>query len=234
MSRHYLLSILFFLFAACEPLDTGGAEADLAPRHTQPCLAGIDEDGDGSTDYFSLQNPVFRQDLDAEQCRASGGTPFEQRRRGSALSPSTDAAPAATQDYPQGASLPMSIRIAVANAGVHNRHYQNPSYDCDDFANALEVALGNAGYNATFTEICQPGMPDDSWHAVTDVHVDGVTYWIDAQTGKEIKLDQDGNGQVTTSTSGKPCARTSEGTFGIRVWDNLRARINELGSPDLR
>ncbi len=238
------LTIVCLLGSACgDRAEEGNARdsvvtaTDAAAFQGTSCLMGTDEDGDGVTDYFVLSASNFINGLSPTKCFAAGGTVFETRWRDSGLTAAPPAAvsvpPPTTTTYTEGGNIPQSVRQIVAAGGIHNRPYNNPNYDCDDYANDLEILLTNEGYNATYTEICHEGPPE-YWHAITDLHLGGKTYWIDAMTGKQIKLDQNADGEVDSNDAGKPCASDSEGDWGVRVWDNLGDRIVELGSPDVR
>lgn len=198
-------------------------------------MAGDDLDGDGVTDRFSNTRPRFFNAASPAACRAAGGTPFELWANSTSthgLSSATQApAPAATQTYSAGGAPPIGLRQDVINTGIHKRTYVDGLYDCDDFSNDLEDALEDLGYHATYTEICLPGSPA-THHAITDIHLDGQTYWFDAITGVPYVVDANGDGQVVTSTSGSPCAAATEGRLGVRVWENLAARLMELGPVD--
>ena len=208
----------------------------VTPSGNVACLAGTDEDGDGVTDYFTTVRARFMSTTSVTQCLSLGGTPFETWAPGAshALMAATAAAAApapATQNYSAGGDLPPGLARDV-EASRSRRPYEEGLYDCDDFANDLEVALEDLGYEGTYTEICVPTDSKATWHAITDIHFDGQTYWVDGITGKQVNLDADGDGQVTPSTTGSACAGATEGTFGIRVWPDLAARLQELGAVD--
>lgn len=217
------------------------SDSVVAPHLNVSCMMGEDTDGDGIIDQFDLRTATFRDGVEPNHCRTIGGTPVEiRRKRGRGLSIAAGAANAAVPPGPrsgpfnEGGNLPDDVRDVIEEAGVHNNTYVDKTYDCDNFSNDLEVALEDAGYDGTYTEVCLTRSDgSEYWHAVTDVHIEEDTYWIEPQTGKPVKLDQNGDGQVSTSTSGDPCTGRSEGgRVNVRVWDSLGDRIGELGTPD--
>lgn len=232
------LALAILLASSCGSHDVGGElesplTGNLALRRTS-CMLGVDADGDGVTDYYSTAQSALITTTSHDACLAIGGTPMQKprhriRRHRLAQQQSQVAAP--PNNYREGGALPDGLAQDVEDAGIHNNTWETGVYDCDDFADDLEDALEDIGYTGTYTEICLPGHPP-SWHAITDVHIDGITYWVDAVTGVQMVLDANGDGQVNTSTSGQPCDTATEGAWGVRVWNSLEERIAELGSPD--
>lgn len=235
MKKLSLAGVLAFTVSCGAPADTEQQDSELQSRARITCQAGDDLDGDGIVDRFSNIRPRFFSAASPAACRAANGTPFElwansssTRGLAAAQTPSTAAA---TQSYPAGGTPPVGLRQDVINTGIHKKEYVDGLYDCDDFANDLEDALEDLGYHATYTEICIPGSPA-SYHAITDIHLDGQTYWFDAITGVPYQLDAGGDGQVQTSTSGSPCAVATEGRMGVRVWESFADRLTDLGPAD--
>ena len=241
VSRVSLSALCACVVASCGGQDESSqvqAALSVGPVASQtPCLSGVDADNDGVTDYFDLVHSQIFEARSPDACFSAGGTVLEVQRRGRGLrsarsQPVKRAAPRTT-NYRAGGDLPADVDDFVAAANIHNtRRFEQPHSDCDDFANDLEAAFENEGYTGTYTEICKIGDAVRTWHAVTDIHLDGETYWVEPQTGKQIKLDVNGDGTVTTGDAGNPCDTATEGGWGIRVWDNLGERIAELGSPD--
>lgn len=230
----------------------------IGPLPRVACLMPIDEDGDGIGDVFGPNSPIVHNLLPTA-CYGQGGTILKllpggsdrasddtaANGAGAGAGATTDAsadasasastvAPATT-GYREGPHPPpLQLQLDVRATGVHEDaedKYDPPEYDCEDFANDLEEALTDMGYEATYTERCIPGNPA-TWHAITDIHIDGLTYWFEPQTGKPVTMDGNGDGTVQTSTSGSPCDRATEGRFGVRVWGSLEERVQELGLPD--
>ncbi len=230
------------LIAACgQPVQDGAASAEIlarAPVALVPCLPGVDADGDGDTDYFQLANTRPTLVASVPGCFRSGGTPLEYRspsRARRALTLAVPQGPVAlpANPYTEGGDLPSGVGQDVNDTGVPDPEgWREGEHDCDDFASDLERALDDLGYDATYTEICMPGSPKATWHSITDIHLEGTTYWVDGQTGLQVKLDANGDGVVGTSTSGSPCATATEGGWGVRVWPDRAARLRELGAVD--
>lgn len=73
--------------------------------------------------------------------------------------------------------------------------YMATTYDCDDFADDLQMSLQMQGFDSTFTAIWRNnGM---TGHAVTDVHTtSGGIIFVEPQNGMFINLDENMDGMV--------------------------------------
>ncbi len=126
---------------------------------------------------------------------------------------------------------------------IVDREYVPVTYDCEDFADDMEKALEDAGYDATFTCMWKwEPNPDWHWynalwtstgkwtsgHAVADVHSGGKTIWIEPQAGGRvgIDLDKDGDGKVEYST--EKGTDTTDDSWRIEVWPD-RAAAEKAG-----
>lgn len=126
-------------------------------------------------------------------------------------------------------------KVAPGNGGGG---YVPTTHDCDDFADELERALTAKGYDSTFTVFWKLN-PDywwgnapwtDKWikgHAITDVHMDGKTIWIEPQRSSgqgaltRWNMDFDGDGKVEYDT--EPGDEPTDGDYRIEVYDNRAA-----------
>ncbi len=123
---------------------------------------------------------------------------------------------------------------------IKDRTYVRTTYDCDDFADDMEVALTAKGYTATFTvyycwDSIFEGEPD-AWrmpweytpsllrgHAVTDIHHGGRVIWLEPQNGQVgIKLDFDNDGRTEYATNHNSRALT-DGNYRIEVYPSRAA-----------
>jgi hypothetical protein len=137
----------------------------------------------------------------------------------SVIIPEACAAALGEQGYWDGhatAPVPKSVLDAAGSTGIDKKKYTD-TYQCVDFANALEIAMTDMGYHGTCTIIRK--KDGSGAHAVTDIHAGELTYWIEPQSGKEIGLDYDGDGKVSED----------EGNYTVKVYENCKEAGEEEG-----
>lgn len=119
----------------------------------------------------------------------------------------------------------------VVSTGVNNTEYVNRTFDCDDFAEALERNLTALGYNATYTVYWCTRGATRSGHCVTDVHApDGTLVFIEPQTNRIVNLDFDGDGVVETRNHHPAGIMNTDDDCAIEVYEDSAAAA-AAGAP---
>ena len=119
----------------------------------------------------------------------------------------------------------------VISTGVNNTEYVNRTFDCDDFANALERNLTALGYNATYTVYWCTRGATRSGHCVTDVHApDGTLVFIEPQNNRIVNLDFDGDGVVETRNHHPAGIMNTDDDCAIEVYEDVAA-ATAAGAP---
>jgi hypothetical protein len=233
--------------------DVGGAnnEAALVSDDSTDADAGqvrcrVDEDGDGVIRIDEMTSHTLTT---TDECGLLEGFIADLPVRW----PSTfSAAPSGGGNRPTVLTtepLPAWVGKFIRDTGIPKRPYVPTTYDCDDFASDAERALddrapGLGTFTAVFCSTLKNGLvdlesPDLLAHAVTDVHIDGKTSWVEPQTGNEFPLDLDGNGKVKAH-NGKfsfldvvvPTETTKDGRRGCTVYVySDRAAAEAAGVP---
>ena len=139
------------------------------------------------------------------------------------------------EPLPAGEDLPEELEKDVEETGIDKRKYVPRTHDCDDFADALEKALEEMGYCATFTLMWRKDANTGRWvegHAITDVHLpDGTTVWIEPQTGRRVDLDRDNDGRVNVKDRRTGRGQTEE-DLRIEVYENREEAEDVFGPLD--
>lgn len=147
------------------------------------------------------QDPVFANsffdifvDLDfSGTCRA----PVSTSSSGTVATTSSSSGGGATIFGSSSGTLQGALSMSTVPAMVYM-----DDYDCDDFANDLQMELQGQGFNSTFTTFWRRDMADMLvGHAVTDVHptTSGGIVFVEPQNGMVIDLDESMDGMVTFS-----------------------------------
>lgn len=135
--------------------------------------------------------------------------------------------------YEEIDSLPDDLQEDVDESDIPDREYEEDDYDCDDFAGDMEEELEKKGHDATFTLLWRWDAENERYvdgHAITDVHLDnGDTLWIEPQTGRQVKLDRDGDGKVNTFDRENGTGER-EGDLRIEVYES-RAEAERIFGP---
>jgi hypothetical protein len=162
---------------------------------------------------------------------------------------SEDVIPWDPTDPPEGLEdLQDDVNGATNSDGdvIKDKEYEEDTYDCDDFASDMEMALEALGYDATFTVVWEfEPNPDHSWwnwlwtpanrvksaHALTDVHTEDGIIFIEPQTGQVgVDMDYDNDGEVDYATNNAGYPATTDGNARIEVYDS-RADAKAAGVP---
>ena len=170
-----------------------------------------------------------------DSCRADGGAVMECVPDET----TSEGPPGELKNYTQTNTTNPALGSWVANltrdvtsTGVNNTQYVNGTFDCDDFANALERNLTALGYNATYT-VYWCTRPDGSrpGHCVTDVHsTDGTLVFIEPQTGRIVNLDFDGDGRVEARNHHPAGRVNTDDNCAIEVYEDSAAAA-AAGAP---
>ena len=120
----------------------------------------------------------------------------------------------------------------IRGLGIHDREYEDDTYDCDDFASDLEEALEEISEGlGTFTYMACDYDEDAGtygWaHAVTDVPLPGErSFWVEPQTAQVTDLDRDGDGRVEYDTDFSNYPTPTDGDCFIAVFENAQAAVD--------
>jgi hypothetical protein len=214
----------------------GGDEAALVADDADTATDGlvrcrVDEGDDGVLDLGDLSSFVLAT---MDECALLDGMVADLP-----LPPTTAtfaAGPGQSLPVPLATkSVPPWVLKVITDSGIPKRRYVPTDYDCDDFASDAEKELerkqkGLGTFTVLFCSTLRDGLvnpesEDYLPHAITDVHLEGKTGWLEPQTGKEVSLDLDGNGGVyvrdgafSASEVFRPTERSSDGRFGCSVY----------------
>lgn len=206
--------------AACAPPPSFEPDPQAADALVR-CV--LDRDGDGR---LALADYSEAAEMPLAACRAEGGAvrggiePVVPRQR-----PHRVRVVQASDLDRELARLIGRLMEWIRSLGIHQREYREGEYDCDDFADDLEQALERLVPGlGTFTYMAcdwDAEKRNYTWaHAVTDVHLGRLIFWVEPQTGQIVSLDKDGDGRVGYVRDLRSYPTATDGGCFIAVFDS--------------